>query len=421
MQILLIGLSHKTAPVENRERLAFTPAMLGSALTHFGSLHSEAHLDGVLEGVILSTCNRLEVYALVSDAAKATAAIISFLSQGHDLGPDTLAQYLHIYHDEAAVRHLMRVAAGLDSLVLGEPQILGQITTAYQAALAQAAAGTVLSALFRAAIHAGKQVRTETAIGLNPSSVSSVAAGLAAKLLGDLSRQQVLLIGVGEMGVVTVRALIKRGVTRIGVANRTYEGAVELARAWGGQAIAFQQLPAALAEADIVITATGAPHPILDKALLEPALAARPERPLLIIDIAVPRNVADDVAGLPNVYLHNIDDLQGQANEHVRERTAAIPQVERIVAEAVGQFLAWFSSLEVVSTVTALRQQAELERVFHRLDLPERERELVADMSRRLVNKLLHAPTMSLKKEAANGNGAAYIATARQLFALDGL
>ncbi|MBI1877424.1 MAG: glutamyl-tRNA reductase [Chloroflexi bacterium] len=426
MKILLIGLSHKTAPVEIRERLAFTPATLSSALTHFGALHPEAHLEEVLEGVILSTCNRLEVYALVGDADKATAAIINFLSQAHEIAPEALTEYLYIHHDEDAIRYLMRVAAGLASLVLGEPQILGQITAAYQAALAQAAAGTVLSALFRAAIHAGKQARTETTIGLNPASISSVAAGLAGKLLGDLSQRQVLLIGVGEMGAAAVKALIKRGVTQIVVANRTYERAVELAQTWGGQAITFQQLPTALAGADMVITATGAPHPILDRALLEPAMAARSERPLLIIDISVPRNVEADVAELSNVHLHNIDDLQGQADENVRERTAAIPQVESIVAEAVRQFLEWFSSLEVVSTLTALRQQAEqvrqaeLERLFHRLDLPKREQELIAAMSQRLVNKMLHAPTLSLKKEAANGNGAAYLATARQLFVLDG-
>jgi glutamyl-tRNA reductase len=399
--------------------------MLSSALTHFGSLHPQAHLAEVLEGVILSTCNRLEVYALVSNPQKATTAIINFLSQARDLAPAAFSEHLYIYQDEAAIRHLMRVAAGLDSLVLGEPQILGQITAAYQAALAQGAAGPVLSALFRAAIHAGKQARTETAIGLNPASVSAVAAHLAGQLLGDLPQRQALLIGVGEMGAIAARALIKRGVSQIVVANRTYEKAVELAQVWGGQAIAFQQLPPALARADIVITATGAPHPILDRALLEPAMAARPERPLLIMDIAVPRNVDPNVAELPNVHLHNIDELQGQADENGRERAAAIPQVELIVAEAVQQFLAWFASLEVVSTLTALRQQveqwrqAELERLFNRLEVTERERELIAGMSQRLVNKILHAPSVSLKQEAANGHGAAYLATVRQLFWLD--
>jgi glutamyl-tRNA reductase len=426
MKILLIGLSYKTAPVAIRERLVFTPAMLSSALTYFGSLHPQARLEEMLEGVILSTCNRLEVYALVGDPDKATAALIDFLSQACNLAPAAFSEHLYIYRDEAAIRHLMRVAAGLDSLVLGEPQILGQIRDAYQAALGQGAAGTVLSALFRAAIQAGKQARTETTIGLNPASISSVAAHLAGKLLENLPQRQALLIGVGEMGVIAVRALIKRGVSQIVIANRTYEKALELAQAWGGQAIPFQQLPTALTRADIVITATGAPHPILDRALLEPAMAARPQRPLLIIDIAVPRNVDPNVAELPQVYLHNIDDLQGQADENVQERMAAIPQVELIVAEAVRQFLAWFSSLEVVSTITALRQQVEqwrqeeLERLFKRLDMAERERELIAGMSRRLVNKILHAPTLSLKKEAANGHGAAYLATARQLFALDG-
>jgi glutamyl-tRNA reductase len=207
MKVLLTGLSHKTAPIEIRERLDFSPTALRATLTHFDATHHQAHLEDVREGVILSTCNRMEVYALVRDPEIASEAIVKLLSRSCDASPALFAQHLYLHQNEAAIRHLFRVACGLDSMVLGEPQILGQITDAYEAALSQGAAGTVLSALFRAAIHAGKRARTETRIGVNPASISSVAAGLAQNLLGDLSQRQVLLIGAGEMGAVAVKAV----------------------------------------------------------------------------------------------------------------------------------------------------------------------------------------------------------------------
>ena len=425
MNLLLIGLNHKTAPVEIREQLAFTPTMRRSALTHFDATHKQAHLEEVKEGIILSTCNRLEIYALVGDAQAAQRGIITFLSRSCNVSSGVFSDYLYVYHNKQAVRHLMQVASGLDSMILGEPQILGQITEAYEAALSQRSAGTVLSALFRAAIHTGKRARTETAIGINPASISSVAAKLAGRLLGDLSQRQVLLVGVGEMGAIAARALIKRGVSNIVVANRTFKHAEELAKAWGGQAINFQKMPQALAAADIVISSTGAPHTILNRTLLEPAMTTRLNRPLFLIDIAVPRDVDPNVAHIPNVHLHDIDDLQGQAKDNLRERQAEIPRAEKIVDEEVAQFVEWFSSLGAVSTIRTLRQQletvrqAELKRLFNRLELNDREQELVATMSHRLVNKMLHGPTICLKKETANGNGAAYIATVRQMFSLD--
>jgi len=425
MKVLLIGLSHKTAPIEIRERLDFAPNVLRSVLTHFDATHTQAHLEDVREGIILSTCNRMEVYALVRDPQVAGQAIIDLLSRSCDTPPETFSKYLYIHHDEKAIRHLFRVASGLDSMVLGEPQILGQITEAYEAALSQGAAGTVLSALFRAAIHAGKRARTETRIGINPASISSVAANLAQQLLGDLSQSRILLIGAGEMGEIAVRALRKRSVSNITVVNRTFENAAKLARAWGGKAITFQQMPETLANTDIIISCTGAPHTILNRELLEPAIPMRSSKPLFIIDIAVPRDVDPDVTEIENVHLIDIDDLQSQANENVRERESEIPHVEAIVDEEVAQILDWLSSLDVVSTITTLRgqveqlRQRELERLFNRLDLDEHERELVATMSHRLINKILHEPTMRLKQEAAHGNGAAYISAVHHLFALE--
>lgn len=425
MNIQLIGLNHKTAPVEIRERLGFSPTMLRSALTHFDATHTQAHLDHIKEGIILSTCNRMEVYTLVNDPQIARESILTFLSQACDIPQNKFCKYLYIQDGEPAIRHLMRVAGGLDSMVLGEPQILGQITTAYEAALAQQAAGTVLSALFRAAIHAGKRARTETTISVNSLSISSVAASLATNLLGDLSQLQVLLIGAGEMGEIAARSLLNRGVSKIIVANRTYENAAKLAQAWNGSAISFQHMPEAMAAVDIIITSTGAPHTILDRELIQPVMECRPDRPLFIIDIAVPRDVDPNVLKIPNVHLHDIDDLQSQADDNVRERECEIPQVEAIIDEEINRYLDWLASLDVVSTITDLRRQAtdlrqkELERLFNRLDLDERQKELIATMSHRLINKMLHQPTLRLKKEAANGNGAAHISTLRHLFALD--
>jgi glutamyl-tRNA reductase len=426
MDILLIGLSHKTAPLEIREQLSLPSTILRSALTHFDGIHKQAHLEAVREGVILSTCNRLEVYGLVGDPQVAKEAIIEFLSQACDIPSRAFSGFLYTYHNEEAVRHLMRVASGLDSLVVGETQILGQVKEAYEAALSQRAAGTVLSTLFKAAIHAGKRARSDTGIGENSASVSSVAINLANEVLNnELPQQKVLLIGAGEMGVIAVKALKKRGVSSIMVANRTFEGAEQLAKTIAGEAISFQQLPQALISSDIVITATGAPHTIIDRAQLEPVMTCRHGRPLFIIDIAVPRDVDPDVMEIPDVILRNMDDLQSQADKNVRERQSEIPRVEMIVDEEVNQFLEWFSSLEAVKTITDLRRQVEqvrqleLNRLFDRLNLDERERDLVTTMSHRLVNKILHEPTMCLKKETANGNGTAYITTTRHLFSLD--
>ncbi len=425
MKILLLGLSHKTAPVEIREKLSFTPPVLRSALTHFDSTHPQAHLEAITEGVILSTCNRLEVYTLVHNPEVAKKALIKFLGRACDIAPEQFVDHLYFRQNDTAVDHLFRVASGLDSMVLGEPQILGQITDAFEAAQGQRAVGTVLSAVFRAAIHTGKRARTETAISVNASSVSSVAASMASELLGGLAERRVLLIGAGEMGAIAARALLKRGASNIVVANRTYHNAAQLAEELHGRAITFQQLSGAMVEADIVITATGAPHIILDRELLEPAMGLRPNRPLFIIDIAVPRDVDPDVTEIPNVHLRDIDSLQSEADNNVQERTAEIPRVEAIVQYETHLFMNWFTSLGVVPTITAIRQQLEqfreqeLEHLFRRVDLDERERELVIKMSHRLVNKILHEPTTRLKKEAANGNGPAYTSTLRHLFALE--
>lgn len=424
MHILCFGLNHHTTPVELRERLTFDPIALKAALARWGC-GDDAHPAGSAEGVILSTCNRLEVYA-VAHTAEAADGLRAFLAEARRLPPD-LPLPFYTYVDEEAVRHLFRVAAGLDSMILGEPQILGQVLEAYEAARGQGAAGPVLSALFRRAVHAGKRARAETAISHNAATVSSVAVALAGQVFGSLSDCSVLVLGAGEMAELAARALIARGAPPPTVINRSFERARELAATWGGAALSFEWLGEALARADIVIAATAAPHVIVDVSRVEAALAARGERPLFLIDIAVPRNIDAAVGQLPGVHLYNIDDLEALVEDHLNGRRREIPRVEKIVAEEVGEFMAWFKALDVAPIIAELRQrseairQAEVARALRRLGhVSERERQVIEKMSQSLVNKLLHAPTQRLKVEAGNGQAALYAEVARALFDLRG-
>lgn len=425
-QLLCLGLNHTTAPLAIREQLSFAPTPLHAALARFGPMHCSERPLGIAEAAILSTCNRLEIYALVKDAGQATDSLVDFLSEARNIPPETFHDHLYSFVDEEAAAHLMKVAAGLDSLILGEPQILGQVVEAYQAAMTHGAVGTVLSRLFRAAIHAGKRARSETSISASAASVSSVAVLLASRVFGDLSNCEVLVAGAGEMGELAVRALMERGARGLLVANRTYDRAVQLARQWDGEAMTFERLGEGLAQADIVISATNAPHTIIGRAEVEAAMRVRQERPLFVIDIAVPRDVDTEVGTLPGVHLYDIDDLEDQVESNLDGRRAEVPRVESIVEEELGAFMGWLASLEVVPTISQLRQQAEalrsaeVERALNRLDtLSEAEREVVLKLSTRLVNKLLHEPITCLKEEAANGNGVAYTQAMRHLFGLE--
>jgi glutamyl-tRNA reductase len=424
--LLCLGLNHTTAPIKIRERLSFDAASLHAALARFGPLHCNERLPGIVEAAILSTCNRLEIYALATNPEPAADALACFLSEARGVPEEAFRDYLYDYVDEGAVRHLMNVASGLDSQVLGEPQILGQVVDAYEAAMAHGAVGVVLAALFRAAIHTGKRARTETGVGANAASISSVAVQFASCVFGGLNGCEVLVIGAGEMSELAVRALMERGARGLLVANRTYQRALQLAQQWNGEAMPFERLGEGLARADIVITATDAPHPILHRPEVETAVQCRQHRPLCIIDIAVPRDVEAEVATLPDVHLYNIDDLQSTVEDNLEERRAEVPRVEAIVEEELESFMAWMASLEVVPTIGQLRRRAEdirlaeVERALNRLgDVSEREREVILSLSRRLVNKLLHQPINCLKQEAADSNGAVYTQVARHLFGLE--
>ncbi|MGC8879449.1 MAG: glutamyl-tRNA reductase [Anaerolineae bacterium] len=422
--ILLVGLNHTTASICLREKLAINGASLHSALSQLHRLNGRGGA-ALHEGIVLSTCNRLEIYTACNDPEEAYHTIVEFLCLNRQLAAEEFVAALYRKQDSEAVRHLMRVACGLDSMVTGEPQILGQVTAAYQAALAKRSCGAVLSALFQHAIRAGKRAHSETAISRNVVTVPSVAATLAEHVVGGLKGRVVLVIGAGEMGELAVRTMISRGAASIIVANRTYDRALALARELGGEAMTFERQIEALIRADIVLTATDAPHVILTRNKVAQAMAHRPERPLVIVDIAVPRDTEPAVAEVPGVRLFDIDDLQSVANGNLEARQREIPHVEAIAAEEAQAFMCWFQTLEVVPTISDLRQwaeevkAAELEKALRRLHhLNEREREVVRAFAHGLMNKLLHRPTVQLKQRALEGQGHHYASVVRDLFGL---
>ncbi len=432
MTILCLGLSHKTSPVELRERLNFTSTSLRAALARFGC-GRDARPAGISELAILSTCNRLELYACVHSAEAqgaqtaddVFAPLLDFVVEARGLPAAEFEAHLYRHAGRDAVTHLCRVAAGLDSMILGEPQILGQVFEAREMARAQGAAGPVLSALFRTAIRAGKRARAETAIGRNPASVSSVAVRLAEQVVGELAGRRVLVIGAGEMGTLAVEALRVRGVRHIAVVNRTRRRAAELAERWGGQAFSFEQLVEAIRQADIVIASTEAPHTIIGPGMVRETLIGRSGQPLVLIDIAVPRNVDPAVGDIPNVYVFNIDDLQTRLEGAIVERQNEVPRVESIVAQEVMTFEEWLRGVDIMPVITDLRQKAEairqreLDRTLRHLpDLDSPTREQIERLSRSLVNKLLHEPTVRLRTEAGNGQAAQYADVVRDLFGL---
>jgi glutamyl-tRNA reductase len=422
--ILLVGLNHTTAPVCLREKLAINGASLHSALSQLRRVNGRSGA-ALHEGIVLSTCNRLEIYAACNDIEGGYHAIVEFLCLNRQLRAEEFAAALYRKWDSEAVGHLMRVACGLDSMVMGEPQILGQVTAAYQAALAGRSCGAVLSTLFQHAIRAGKRAHSETAISRHAVTVPSVAAMLAEQVAGGLRGRVVLVMGAGEMGELAVRTMISRGANSIIVANRTYDRALALARELGGEAITFERQIEALIRADIVLTTTDAPHIILTREKVAQAMACRPERPLVIVDIAVPRDTEPAVAEIPGVRLFDIDDLQSVAHENLEARQREIPRVEAIAAEEAQAFMCWFETLEVVPTIIDLRQwaeevkAAELEKALRRLHrLNEQEREVVRALAHGLMNKFLHRPTVQLKQRALEGQGHHYSSAIRDLFDL---
>ncbi len=421
MHILCLGLNHTTTPISLRERLVFNEDAVRAALARLGC----GGYDAATEMVILSTCNRIEIYA--ASARKSFAELEAFLSDTRGVPVDEFRPHLYRHADADAVHHLLNVAAGLDSLVLGESQILGQVTKALELARGQNTVGPLLSRLFQRAIHAGKRARTETAISRNPASVSSLAASLCERAVSDISTAQIVVLGAGEMAELAVEALRKRGVKKVLVVNRTLERARPLAERWGAGITTFENLESTLARADILIASTGAPHTLIHPEMVTDAMRARPDRPLTLIDIAVPRDIEPAVAAIPGVRLHDIDHLNAQLEHSLEVRRREVPRVQAILAEEEVRFLDFLKSLDMLPLITDLRQQAEairqaeLKKTLLRLPhLTEAERARIEVLTEALVKKLLDSPTHRLRAEAACPHAPEYAAVARTLFGLEG-
>jgi glutamyl-tRNA reductase len=418
MRLFAVGLSHRTAPVEFRERVDFGRGGIEAALD------SLAKRNVGREIAVLSTCNRAEVY-VVAESAGAIEQISSFFADYHDVPAGEIAPHLYVHHGADVARHLFRVAAGLDSLVVGEPQILGQVKAAYAAASEAQFTGTVLNRLFHLAFTAGKRVRSETGLGEGAVSVSYAAIALAKKIYGDLRGLRVLILGSGEMAKLTGVHLRAQNVREISIASRTRTAAERLAAQLGAEIVDWTDRHGAIERADILVTATGAPSTILSRADVARAMRSRRERALFVIDIAVPRDVDPDAGSVDQVFLYNIDDLQGIVKENLARRTAELEQADAIVQSEAAKFAAWLQSREIIPTVVALRERfeairrAELQRLQPKLNgLPPEAQAQVDHITRLIVEKLLHSPTEQLKGISDNSLAATYSDALNRLFSL---
>jgi glutamyl-tRNA reductase len=409
-RLILAGVSHHRTPVEVRERVALDVRRAGELAERLAAEDAEA--------VCLSTCNRTELYLAAPDESNAIERALAVLGE---LGEDELGSSLYRLTDEAAALHLFRVAAGLDSMVPGEGEILGQVRAAYEAGCT----GAMLDRLFRAALHAGKKVRSETAIAESPASVSAAAATLAQQVFGELRGRRVLVVGAGKMSEATARNLVSRGAEISFVANRTFDRAEQLARRFGGAALPLERVDEELALADVVVSSTGAPGFVLTRQQVAAAMRARKGRPLFLIDIAVPRDVEPTVHELEGCYVYDIDDLEAVVAESLAGRRYEAVRAEAMVAEEAERFRAWQASLDVVPAIASLRARAEeiraaeLAKAEGRLgELSESERRTVESVTAQIVNKLLHLPTVRMKQAAAAAEGAVYADAVRHLFGL---
>jgi len=418
MHLLAVGISHRTAPVDLRESVDFGRGGLETALSAIAT-------RGVgREVVLLSTCNRSEIY-LGADVAAAADACARFMSDYHGISHDSIAPHLFVHRGADAARHLFRVAAGLDSMVVGEPQILGQVKDAYAKAAAHKVTGALTNRLFTAAFSVGKRVRTETGLGEGAVSVSYAAIALAKKIFGDLKGLDVLILGAGEMAKLTGVHLQAQRVSQLSLASRTLSTAQALARRIGGRARPWGELDKALGAADIVIAATGAVDPVLTRSRIEEIMRPRRDRPLFLIDIAVPRDVEPDVGNLDQVFLYNIDDLRTIVKENLARRGAELERAEAIVSDEVQRFGTWMQSREIIPTVVALRQRfeairrSELQRLEPKLaGLPPEARARVDEITHLIVEKLLLTPTEQLKTVSDERLIVAYADALHKLFSL---
>jgi glutamyl-tRNA reductase len=418
MNILVIGLNHKTASIEVREKVAFDGTKLGEAL----SILKDSPL--IKENIILSTCNRVEIYAGVRDIESGIESIKNFLADFHKVSRESLDKALYVYAGPNAIRHIFRVASSLDSMIVGEPQILGQLKDAFDFALKRKSTGILLNKLMKKAISVAKRVRTETKIAESAVSISFAAVELAKKIFEDLSTKSFMLIGAGEMAELAAKHLINNGVKDVLVTNRTYERAEELAMEFNGKAVKFEDFIQELLHTDIIICSTCAPYYILTKEHMHRIMKKRKHKPMFIIDISVPRNIDPEINDLDNIYLYDIDDLQGVITINIEERGKEAQKAERIVNAEVKSFLKWYESLSAVPTIVALRDKAEmirreeLEKTLRKIGPLEEEKiKSIEYLTSSIVNKLLHQPTVALKSEEEDRE--LMVDIVRRLFALE--
>ena len=421
MTLIAFGINHKTAPVDIREKVAFAPEKMEEAL------HECVNNGEVSEAAIVSTCNRTELYfnSHENEAKNDdTSAVLDWFCQYHHLKKEDVEPYIYLHSNNDAVQHILRVASGLDSLVLGEPQILGQIKDAYSTANQAGTIGRQLNRLFQHTFSVAKQVRTDTAIGANPVSVAFAAVSLSKRIFANLSEHTALLIGAGETTELVAQHLANQGVKKMIVANRTVERAQTLANKFEGEAIALSDMPERLVEADIIIASTASQLPILGKGAVERALKQRKHRPIFMVDIAVPRDIEPEVGELDDVYLYTVDDLHEVIEEGRQSREEAAVQAEEIIVLQVEHFMGWLRSLKGVDTIRAFREQAEQKRdeqlaaAQKQLAAGKDPEQVMNDLARTLTNKLIHEPSAQLNQAAHSGRKEV-LDTARELFNLE--
>lgn len=420
MHIIVVGLSHKTAPVEVREKLAIPESRMGEALARLCSY------SGVREGILLSTCNRVEVYAVVDELEPGYGRIQEFLADAHlSLSSEQLTPHLYWHTGDRAISHLFRVAASLDSMIVGESQILGQLKDAFEVALTHKTTGVILNKVVKKAISVAKRVRTETKIAEMAVSVSYAAVELAKKIFSDLRDKTVLLIGAGEMAKLAARHFVASGVRHVRVTTRSPQHALELAGRFGGTAVPFEQFRDDMAAADIVLVSTGAAHYLVNSDDVQRAVTQRMNHPIFLIDISVPRNIDPAVRHIDNAFLFDIDDLKQRVEKNREERLSEAEKAEHLVIDEVGVMRQWLQSLEVTPTIVALRtraediKRAEVEKILGRLgNLSVQDRELIEGMAAAIVNKLIHNTMVTLKSEVQSADGTAFVEAARRFFNL---
>ena len=418
--LVIVGVNHKTTPVEIRERLAFSSQNIEDSLER---LHGYPE---IVENIIIFTCNRVEINARVNNIEKGIERLKKFICDYHQVPLEELENYFYCFRNQQTIEHLFRVSSSLDSMVIGEPQILGQVKEAFSQAKNHRSTGQILNQLFEKAFNVAKKIREETGIAESAVSISYSAVELAKKIFEDLENHTIMLIGTGEMAELAARHLISYGVKTVYVASRTYERAANLAKELNGCAMDFADFKKEMHKADIIISSTGSPKFILHKEAVQEAIHQRKNKPMFFIDIAVPRDIAPDVNDLENVYLYDIDDLQSVVDANLKEREKEAEIAMDIIQNEVSKFINWISALDAVPTIVSLRREAEkirakeIEKTLSKMDhLSHEDKEALHSMTNSIVNKILHKPTVNLKKKVLSSEGHTYLKAIRHLFHLD--